>query len=76
MYGKQIKNLELPGEMPGSSRREKGVKLYGEFDWFMFSSNCIKAFGIVGYGSACRRIISITRDLVYLRQKQKTEKLD
>lgn len=62
--------------MPGSSRREKGAKLYGEFDWFMFSSNSTKAIGMVDFQSACRRILSISRNLVPMRQKQKTEKLD
>ena len=62
--------------MPGSSRREKGVKLYGEFDWFMFSRNSTKAIGMVDFRSVCRRLLSISRILVSMRQKQKTEKLD
>ena len=38
-YGKEKLLLGLLSEMLGSSRREKGVKLYREFDWFRFCSN-------------------------------------
>ena len=36
---KKLENLELSSEMLGSSRREKGVKIYREFDWWNFYSN-------------------------------------
>ena len=39
----------MASEWLGSRRREKGVKLYGEFDWFMFSSNSTKAIGMVDF---------------------------
>ena len=38
-YGKEKLLLGLLSEMLGRSRREKGVKLYREFDWFCLSSN-------------------------------------
>lgn len=36
---KKNQKLELSSEMLGSSRRGKGVKIYGEFDWWNFYSN-------------------------------------
>lgn len=38
-YGKEKLLLGLLSEMLGRSRREKGVKLYREFDRFCLSSN-------------------------------------
>ena len=52
--------------MPGSPRREKGVKLYGEFDWSRFYCDIIYGVGCLVFKPACRRVISNTYYVVVL----------
>ena len=62
--------------MLGSSRREKGVKIYGEFDWWHFYSN-VNCLGWNPYSRcvSCSKLYG-TFITIILRQKSQTEKLD
>lgn len=62
--------------MPGSSRREKGVKLYGESDWSRFDCNNIYVVGCLVIKPACRRVISNTYGVVVLWENKETENQD
>ena len=56
--------------MPGSSRCEKGVKLYGESDWSRFYCNIIYGVGCLVVKPACRSVVSNTYGVVVSQNKE------